>query len=327
MRINLFNNGLGYVTDEVSTVDITKHNSDNPITEEDIWKYVTDIAAISRGNTASKNPKVRFEALCKEAVGNTPGRPLEFLPINYTVFKSCILKNYSTFRFSYLEDIDKDQVSVFTNYRSFKKDNRLDTNYFPSIQQLVDGTNYRVVKICVPMFVWSQIMTHTQLSKISQSDRVSENTHYWLPDTFIERLKASSISTISIQNLLATKEDGDHELAMAILNLRDIANNSNMSDVNKHNELVSKLLHNYSQSLIQKLFKFLDYPREIYSRSMYYFKYKECILGGYINDPYSWKNFLLERGVFPELNKNWVQEETKQTAIAINKILKLEIKE
>ncbi len=43
------------------------------------------------------------------------------------------------------------------------------------------------------MFVWSQWpMTHTALSKESQSDRVAEGVGYWLPEGIIEKINETS---------------------------------------------------------------------------------------------------------------------------------------
>jgi predicted nucleic-acid-binding Zn-ribbon protein len=54
---------LGYATDEVSTVKACEAN----LNEENRIKFVTDLAAISRGKSESANPPKRYQALLKEA--------------------------------------------------------------------------------------------------------------------------------------------------------------------------------------------------------------------------------------------------------------------
>ena len=67
--------------------------------------------------------------------------------------------------------------------------------------------------------------------------------------------------------------------------------------------------------------KHLGYHKEIYNRWPNHLKYKTWIMGGYTNDPKAWGHFLLEREVFPDICKSWVQAETKITAEAIGDII------
>ena len=57
----------GYVTDEVSSVPTALAN----LTQETREKFVTALAAVSRGKDESKNPSARFKALLKEAAPNS----------------------------------------------------------------------------------------------------------------------------------------------------------------------------------------------------------------------------------------------------------------
>ena len=66
MKIDIYDDGISYVTDEVSTVSANGAN----VNEENRIKFVTDLAAISRGNYESKNPEVRYKKLLKEAAPN-----------------------------------------------------------------------------------------------------------------------------------------------------------------------------------------------------------------------------------------------------------------
>lgn len=64
MKIEVLGNG--YVTDEVSTVKPYEAN----LNEENRIKFVTDLAAISRGKHESNNPAKRYQMLLKEAAPN-----------------------------------------------------------------------------------------------------------------------------------------------------------------------------------------------------------------------------------------------------------------
>lgn len=66
MRINVYGHNYGYVTDEVSAVPVNQAN----LNEENRIKFVTDLAAVSRGKHESNNPAKRYEQLLKEAAPN-----------------------------------------------------------------------------------------------------------------------------------------------------------------------------------------------------------------------------------------------------------------
>lgn len=282
------------------------------------WKKLaSEVAAVSRNKNESKNPERRFESLIKEAALSTPSRAFEFLPV---ILKAHVFKGYVQLeplryghkhcpksvnidlnvflskiaRFSYIE-IDENQTEylVYTNARTLLKAGY----YFDDIpiysQSYVD--DYKIVRITCPYFVWAQLMTHTALSKISQSDRVSGSDEYWLPDDIAERTKKY------IEERFPGEEDtsGDY-----------------MS------ELLEALVTKYSQEELFKLFRDMGYPREIWSRAIYYFKMKTFIMGGWRNDPHTWDNLFLERGVFLDRwKKTWVQKETQEVAKMIEKIV------
>ena len=88
MKEYIFRDKIGYVTDEISTVPTDLAN----YSEEHRIKFVTDLAAVSRGKDESNNPEGRYKQLLKEAAGNaTPdneepmeghaSRVFEFLPV------------------------------------------------------------------------------------------------------------------------------------------------------------------------------------------------------------------------------------------------------
>lgn len=289
----------------------------------DVKEVVTSIAAISRGKDKSNNPEKRWEHLLKEAAMGTAGRPLEYYPAIFeVVFYSHMvnvipygilddrykIKNMDTLdfinkisRYSHLARLGDDRYILYTNYRTM-----LNAGWkVEEIPPLPEGwykDGFKIVKIRCPFFVWAQLMTHTRLSKISQSDRVSGSDEYWLPDDIFIRIKNKR------EELSGTSLYYDRVLSNVKLNDRDSLLNSIINDV--------------SQNDAQEFFKELGYPREIWSRAPYYFKMKTFIMGGWSHDPAVWKNLFLERGVCPEeWNKTWVQKETKEVVEMIKEIV------
>lgn len=289
----------------------------------DVKEVVTSIAAISRGKDKSNNPEKRWEHLLKEAAMGTAGRPLEYYGAVFeVVFYSHMvniipygildekykIKNMDTLdfinkiaRYSYLSRLGDDRYLLCTNYRTM-----LNAGWkVEEIPPLPEGwykDGFKIVKIRCPFFVWAQLMTHTRLSKISQSDRVSGSDEYWLPDDIFIRIKNKR------EELSGTSLYYDRVLSNVKLNDRDSLLNSIINDV--------------SQNDAQEFFKELGYPREIWSRAPYYFKMKTFIMGGWSHDPAVWKNLFLERGVCPEeWNKTWVQKETKEVVEMIKEIV------
>ena len=289
----------------------------------DVKEIVTSIAAISRGKDKSNNPEKRWEHLLKEAAMATAGRPLEYYPaifevVFYNHMVNIIpygilddrykIKNMDTLdfinkisRYSHLGRLGDDRYILYTNYRTM-----LNAGWkVEEIPPLPEGwykDGFKIVKIRCPFFVWAQLMTHTRLSKISQSDRVSGSDEYWLPDDIFIRIKNKR------EELSGTSLYYDRVLSNVKLNDRDSLLNSIINDV--------------SQNDAQEFFKELGYPREIWSRAPYYFKMKTFIMAGWRHDPAAWKNLFLERGVYPEeWNKTWVQKETKEVVEMIKEIV------
>lgn len=384
MTIDIFGDGIGYVTDEVSSINVEECNK----SEENRSKWVTDLASISRGKYESNNPNVRYKQLMKEAsptmedikvqeklnqaivpenliiddwliesteepntwetitttpFSNRPSRPLEFLPLVFTIsfnenyvylghpdpnnqsrILSCTIDHFLKYiaKHSYIS-----KGYLYTNMRTLINSN-LRYEYIPYTESPL-YRSFKAIRIKVPMFVFGQLMTHTMISKESQSDRVAESTEYWLPSDFIEKLIEYNINHPKIQANISNRNECYDILTAdtinAILNLRLYAvalNNNETTRKEVHNNLVKELLRSYSQNVVQNIFKFLEYKREIWSRGMYYFKYKEMILTGWNNDPEVWEHLLLEREVYPELHKSWVQDETRKVCEAIAKVIK-----
>lgn len=423
-RLYVGNPVEGYVTDEVSRVPTELSN----LTHEFREKFVTDLAAVSRGKDESKNPSARFKALLKEAAPNSkeeivegfegcPSRPLEFLPIiaefkqlmdyqskdlywamvdswefdeNYVAdldmhlagprftqaefFNKILRFSYSTsadwddeaiivysnartflnagFRYSELPTIGKisyrqygnhkddlnivmggEKVSVYeinVDYDTVKHESNtvllfdanklLEAGY--TVQQISDDfrlnhcyvdnryTKFKAIKLKVPMFIWAQWpMTHTQLSKESQSDRVAEGVGYWLPEDLVDKLDKCSIDE-------TLEDDG---LLVPRINIKKLKTEYPKTEWIKG--FTHCILSVWSQDEVQSILKMLGYKREIWSRAPYYFKYKECVVTGWYNDPTTWQHSFLERSVVPDSWKNWTQKETKEVLQAVKEII------
>lgn len=414
----------GYVTDEVSRVPTELAN----LTQETREKFVTDLAAVSRGKDESKNPSGRFKALLKEAAPNSKedivdgfegwaSRPLEFAPVivefmeltdhnnesywtivdeteqdkNYDPDYDMHLANVKlsktdfynkVVRFSYVEDChwNPSGLLVYTNIRTllnagvkyedipfihtityyqygrnkddlyiviggektsvydisidysvmehdsrkplvFKVKDLLKSGYtecdlindFKEGHCYVDNrySKFKALKLKIPMAIWAQWpMTHTQLSKESQSDRVSEGNGYWLPEGIIEKINNTPEEEICKINF-----------SQEFIDLQAITS-SNTPAAAKIEFILNTFLNGYPQECIQQILKAAGYKREIWSRAPYYFKYKECVVTGWYNDPTTWEHSFLERSVEPNSWKNWTQKETKEVLQAVRAIIK-----
>lgn len=415
-RLYVGNPHEGYITDEVSSIPTELAN----LCQETREKFVTDLAAVSRGKDESKNPSVRFKALLKEAAPNSKdditdgfqgcaSRPMEFCPIvcgfeeftdefgdrsfylydlkyhdeidnmDYSnVFK---IKEHDYFnkilRYSYF---DSKSNILYTNLRTlinagveyekipfiefllykqygtnkddlfivvggektsiydisidcetlnkkgelftlFTSRDLLDSGitYEEIIKDFKEGhcfveppyTSFKAIKLKVPMFVWSQWpMTHTSLSKESQSDRVAEGVGYWLPEGIINKINETSEEEID-------KIDYSQEF----IDLQAITSSSDTPAAAKIEFIINSFLNGYPQECVQQILKAAGYKREIWSRAPYYFKYKECVVTGWYNDPTTWKHSFLERSVEPDSWKNWTQKETKEVLQAVKEVI------
>ncbi len=325
MNIDVYKDGISFATNDVSSILTSEAN----LNENNRVKFVTDLAAISRGLNESKNPVKRYKALLSEAapssmkiIGDeaigTPSRPLEFLPVVMEIgFKETNSKMYISLRcikdpllvYDYTLDFFVNNIGRF----SFIKDNLIHTNMrclinagmkyedipYNTKEELKD---FRIAKVNLPMFVWAQLMTHTAISKESQSDRVSTTDAYWLPGDFIDRCE-------KIVKDLNVSIDVKRQCIQIVQN----ANNLPM---------VKELLYtNFTSVGIVELFKNLGYGKEIYQRAIYYFKYKKMIMTGWNNDPKVWEHLFIERSTEPDIWKNWSQMETVLAVDAIKKII------
>ncbi len=272
--------------------------------------WTTRLAAISRGKDKSANPKKRYAALMKEAEGSLPSRPFEFLPIKIPLgkFSEMGLHGDKLSRVSRFSITDNSYM--YTNMRAL-----IGAGVeYETIPFYEDTYEFAAFKIKAPMFVWAQIVTHTQLSTESQSDRVAEEQEYWLPDDIEEHLNRLNNDDSYMDTIV-------QKVYLDCIQLSDDIASGNIP-------ITADGFKNYmvkvaSQNDVQVLLKALGYPREIWSRAPYYFKMKEFVITGWINNDDAWPHFLRERNAYMNDGgpKNWTQPETQKYAYAIRGLL------
>ena len=358
MRIDIYGDCISYITDEVSTIPVTESN----LNEENRIKFVTDLAAVSRGKDASNNPAKRYASLLEEAAPTAEeidmtdrftndgekkvykkksSRPIEFMPvvIKYIINmdgEDPLIELYDTKGNQLMDDDEALSYSFmqFSNMiarHSYIQGNNIYTNMRCLLNAMIpydsipyntpeELKDFKAIKANIPMFIWNQVPnTHTAISKEAQSDRVAENTNYWLPEDFRDRLyyltKDGTENGIPIDPLAFVTGPGIFKLTNGHL-IGQIQQARLLSGNNIINELL-----NMTQTDVVELFKILGYHREIWSRAMYYFKYKEVVMTGWNNDPKVWEHLFLERSVRPEINKNWTQNETKTFVMCMDQII------
>ena len=318
MKIDIYNDGIGYVTNEVSSIKPYEAN----LSEENRIKFVTDLAAISRGKTSSNNPKKRYKALLEEAALKTPSRPLEFLPVvlnvqayydnllhttlviikdfnlnEITYYKYDEFHNHFGGSFGYLNS----KGYLFTNMRAcINAGIPYEKIPYATNENIELYKNFKAIRAKVPMFVFNHLVTHTQLSKEARSERVVslKGNDYWLPEDFGERLKEYT-------HLHSDKDIWD------------------LKEVQSRESLINILL-NIGQIRVQEIFKELGYKKEIYQRAMLELRYKELVITGWYNNPKTWKHLFLERNATNEWS-NWTQKETQLAVKAIKQAILLEV--
>ena len=157
-------------------------------------------------------------------------------------------------------------------------------------------------------------MTHTQLTKVSQSDRVSEAKDYWLPDDIFDRFRQLDTESPLAKAIAKTN-------LLAVVTMSNIKNKIESNKLESIQELKELLLNTVPQVVLEDGFKLLGYKREIYQRAMYYFKYKTFVISGWNIDPHQWGHFFFERNANTKVWKNWTQPETALTVKAIAKVV------
>ena len=395
MKIDIYEDGISYVTDEVSTVPTERAN----LNEENRIKFVTDLAAVSRGAYESRNPKKRYESLLREAAPThqeiidsldkqqcpecssvkimssirggdgalsllcddcgyvetgesyaekrminerwaykyklSPSRPLEFLPVvlgyNYDIcgpgFINIVREDNTPLNEN--EGVFQLSITEFSNLLgrySYLKDGLIYTNMRAVINAGIPYEDipyntpsllksFKALRAKIPMFVWGQVPnTHTAISKEAQSDRVSDSTDYWLPNDFIYKIK-KHIREYTSDN----QQNNINRYIEELYSIITIAE-SDIGNGNPRDDIIKYLL-DINQASVTHIFKLLGYRKEIYSRAIYYFKYKECVMTGWATDPNVWDHLFLERNAEKEIHRNWTQKETEEFVNAIKEVV------
>ena len=299
---------------------------------------VTSIAAISRGKDKSNNPEKRYQHLLKEAAPNydffqllnfeeeevklekTAGRPLEFCPVVLTVYEmiddyetgypqtemriplknnEIKIMNVTDFsnkigEFSYICEEIPGVLSVYTNARTLINAGIKEEDIpFNRSTELLD---YFIAEIKVPYFVFAQMRTHGLLSQVAVSERVVDVEEYWFPEDLVDRVSKSNLPIKAVLQGAKDKEEAKARLENMFLNGISV---------------------NAGKGILERL----GYKKEIYNRFPSFLKYKTFIIGGWLNNPYQWGHFLLEREAFDKLLQSWVQDQTKETAKALKQLI------
>ena len=310
--------------------------------------FISKISSICGAEDKSLNPENMYKYLLKEGAMGTAPRRLELCPV-YFNFEIHTSADGSGDRAKlYLKDnleYDMDLCRFLNTIAKFGIVEKMDRGLYlckTNLRALVNAkipyeqipynevcTGFRVFKLKVPMFVFNHLVTHTQLSKETRSDRVTlqDETEYWLPEDFIER-----ILSFDVEKYLVS--DGSHygvgelmeELQGGMASIRSgELSKKGFTSRQQYNMLVRTLLDR-DMCTVRFMFKILGYPKEIWQRAMLEFRYKECVFGGY-TDQHGWYNLLAERGGLPSSNttKNWTQKETAMVAKALNQFMRLDL--
>ena len=336
IKINLWNHG--YVKTIESKIGC-KYSEINE-SEDNRIKAVTSIAAISRGKDKSNNPKKRFEHLLKEAAPNISfvdlengnydniehiaGRPVEYCPVVLNIFRDDLtgeveIRDFSDksiitileekfenkiIKFSYLEN-----KTLYTNLRALLNAG-LTIDEIPFNPKNELKNMFFIAEVKAPYFVFAQMRTHGLLSQIAISERVVDSEDIWMPEDIFDRIKENENVIWYIMPRLSAlydKEIMTHQLDLAIVKRE-----------------IDRLLYIFKSlpiEIVQTILKDLGYKKEVYQRWYNHMLYKTWIIGGYLNNPYQWGHFLLEREAYNNLLKSWVQPQTKEVAKALRKLI------
>ena len=332
MEIKLWNDGYVKTIEDKLNVNYRNINSN----EENRKLTVTSIAAISRGKDKSNNPDKRYQHLLKEAAPNisfydlenmnydkiehVAGRPLEYCPI--------VLGYKREFDMVYLIDLDNNNIIDKIHELKFMNDivkfshmtyNKLYTNLralynagieYDKIPYNKENEDYFICEVKAPYFVFAQMRTHGLLSQVAVSERVVDSEELWLPEDIFDRIKKNENALWYMIPKLP-----------AMYNKENITFHLDLAIREKSLDKLIYVLKTLPIDIVQGILKDLGYKKEVYQRWYNHMLYKTWIIGGYLNNPYQWGHFLLEREAYDNLLKSWVQEQTKDTAKAIRRLI------
>lgn len=316
--------------------------------EDSRINFISATASVSRGKESFNFPEARYKHLFQEAAFGRGSRPLEFCPVYFnfemhtttdgsgdrvklylkddTVYDMELDKFLNTIaKFGIVEKMDRGLYLCKTNLRAMIN-TKIPYEYIPYNKIC---TGFRVFKLKIPMFVFNHLVTHTQLSKETRSDRVTlQNEYdYWLPEDFIERILSFDVekylvgdeTDYNVGELMERIQGGIASMRSGELSKRGLTSR-------QHYEMLVGTLLDDKITTVRSMFKILGYPKEIWQRAMLEFRYKDCVFGGY-TDQHGWYNLLAERGGLPSSNttKNWTQKETAMVAKQLNELMRLDL--
>lgn len=247
------------------------------ITEEFLKDYIAKCVSVVR-NKDPKNYGTLFDRLLKESYGDKASRVLEFIPCTVDEdFMDAVDDNPQFIQlFGFFTDAEKG-FTYHTNARELLNLGFTMEDIIPK----VDFTNYRVVKITAPYFIYGQISTHTQITSISHSNRYTDaDMGYWVPDEVVSGADPST---------------PDEEIQA----------------------WWDWLVTSSSKTTLEYQMKAHGVKRrEVYARGSDMLQYRVYTLGGYINNPNAWPHFINQRMRDPH-----TQLETRRLAELINKAI------
>lgn len=281
-KVNIFNGGY------VELYDFSRSN-DNEQAKIETVSIISNSVFGQNGKII--NAQKLYNRIMQEAALNTPGRPFQFVPVVIKVSKFMKINPFKDFEFyKYGSFVIKKHRFFCTNLRNYLKYNRKEQILQIDKDYENIYSNFRVFKLKVPMFVRDQLMTHTSLSKINQSNRVgkNENMEFYFPSD----LKTRLYKIFSVQPKYSA-------FALQIKKT-------------PQSKVFDKYLKNTTIISGQNRLKSMGYPKELYSRFPNQLKYGIMWIAGWNTDPNAWHNLFLQRNAIQSQWKNWTQHETHQ---------------
>jgi len=144
---------------------------------EDLHAYLAACASVVRNKDPKDNSKL-WERLLVESYGNTPSRMFEFIPCKV------LLRDISYTKDQLFGFTDEERRWYYTNLREVLTYDAANNDYgILNIPHCIDFTDYFVVKITAPFFIYSHLSTHTQITSVSHSARyTAADLGYYKPE-------------------------------------------------------------------------------------------------------------------------------------------------
>ncbi len=324
---------LKFENERLSTVARIEAKQSNT-NEQARIDLITSIAIITRGLTDIKEERKDglYKDLLVEGYGKTANRVFEFLPVvlkdvsfeglclTFTSGEEDITltkeQSLNVLRYSYY---DTKANNIYTNMRCLLKAGvQYEKVPYNSEEEL---ENFKIIDMKIPMYIWAQLYTHTQLSKISESDRVSKNP-VWdvnsleLPEDIVKKVFENIISDENIAEYVKKCDvndlSDDEWLKFKFYDTLIAKDFIKEPSIDKIKNILMTIM---SSDELYRLFKMLGYAKEICSRAIYYMRLKHSIFAGWKNDPNVWDNLVNER------TNSWTQKDTKVIANQIKELI------